>query len=194
MSNAAPFLYFPGGRGASAVTSVETLAELEAYGRPDQLSGQLFVARDVGLLYVYWNPSAEPVSPPEVVDAPASIGGQYVAIGGKGGAFDVLVPFTFDSISPLPLALLTLASGFVERVDVVVTETFDDALASVSVGTVTDPNAIFAPGDVDVTTVDQYTSLDVLSNQPAGTAVDLFITPAGSTQGAGYVHVVGRGG
>jgi hypothetical protein len=107
--------------------------------------------------------------------------------GGTGGAGETVarVPFTFASASPL-LLLSIPAGSAVNRCALVITTTFDDPTATLSVGTAFSPAALLATSDIEPGIAGQYESDLIVPFTPAETLI-LTLSPAGSTQGAGYV-------
>jgi hypothetical protein len=109
------------------------------------------------------------------------------AAGGGGGASAFLVPFTYQSASPLEIAPLHVGSVVV-RTAVLITTAFNGAGASVELGTSGLPTEFFAPGDVDVTATGDTFDNPALFDSAVATNVVLVIVPgAGATAGAGLV-------
>lgn len=134
-----------------------------------------------------------------VLDTPyASAGVRYdetsrswiVFEAGGGGASDegetvIRVPFTFASPSPLLLHAIPAASA-VNRCALVITTAFDDAAATLAVGTPFSPAVLLATADNVPGALGQYESDSIVPFTPPENLI-LTLSPGASTQGAGYV-------
>lgn len=93
--------------------------------------------------------------------------------------------FTFATSSPAFLFNLSAGDEIVEA-RVVVSTAFDDPAATLRMGTVADPDLIFATGESDPTTVGQ--SICLVAHELSLTEIlRLLISPGTSTTGAGHV-------
>lgn len=95
------------------------------------------------------------------------------------------VDFTFATLSPT--FLFNLSSGDeILNASVVVSTPFDDPTATLRVGTVADPDLIFAAGEVPTNSVGQATCF--VAHEISTTEIlRLLISPGLSTTGAGHV-------
>ncbi len=93
------------------------------------------------------------------------------------------VNFTYNTVSPLTIINL-LAGDEIDTVKLVITTAFDDASATLSVGTVASPTLIF--NAVKANKAQQYSSFE---HHTIGLAeiLRLTINSGTSTQGAGYI-------
>jgi hypothetical protein len=98
---------------------------------------------------------------------------------------DLLFDFAFDTASPSVLAVLDTDS-IVEWAQIIITTAFDDAAATLELGTPATPGAMMNAGDSDPTTPAVYGAESPL-RAAAPATFRLTITPAAATQGAGYV-------
>ncbi len=97
----------------------------------------------------------------------------------------IAVPFTFATASPL--AVVSLAAGeYIARADVQITTAFDNAGALLTLGDSGDPDSILTSAEIDATLVGSYRTFDYFEG---AASIELAITPAGSTAGAGVVYL-----
>lgn len=107
-----------------------------------------------------------------------------------GGSLTIVKDFTFATASPLVLCPMT-AGGSILRSQVEIKTSFDGFGANLLLGTTASTSAIFALGDLDLTSLGvgvTFTS-DQLFEAPGATSVVLTLAPGASTQGAGTVAV-----
>lgn len=110
---------------------------------------------------------------------------QWEKIDNSEPVTDVLFDFTFVTGSPANLGAL-LAGSVVEWAQIVITTPFDDGAATVELGTAADPDAIFTSAMTNIGVENVYDT-HVPLRIGAGTSLQLTISPAASTAGAGYV-------
>ena len=96
------------------------------------------------------------------------------------------VNFTFATPSPLTLYNLEAGDELLETTLVIGTA-FDDAAATVAVGTVAAPSLVFAPADTNLGKADCQWVSSRKYEIALAEIFRLLLTPGGSTQGAGYV-------
>ena len=102
---------------------------------------------------------------------------------GLGNVTNVVVPYAFNTATPL---LLATGAGVVSRALVDVSAAFDGPGATMSIGTLANHNLILPTTSVTPGVVGQYGTQRVfvgLGN------VFLFITPLGSTVGSGFAFL-----
>lgn len=95
------------------------------------------------------------------------------------------VPFAFNTASPLVLAALP-AGAKVVRAAIVISTPFDDAAATLSLGTPGSPALVLGPSDSRPSVAGQYET-DLIATFAAADTLQLVISPGASTQGAGFV-------
>lgn len=95
------------------------------------------------------------------------------------------VSFTFSTGSPLVLGLV-FAGQVLDRASLLITTAFNDALATLQLGTTAIPGLVFGVGDARPSVVGQYEH-NALVSFPANDLLRLTITPGTSTQGAGIL-------
>ena len=100
-------------------------------------------------------------------------------------ASDPLEDFLHDDVSPITVTSLN-ADAIVEWVKLVITVPFDDAAATIEVGTPATPGAILSAVQSDPGNEAVYIT-DAPFRTIGATSLRLTISPAASTQGAGYV-------
>lgn len=109
--------------------------------------------------------------------------------GGGGGGVPqiVVVPFDFSTASPLVVQAITtgqLVKSATIRIDTV----FDDATATLALGTTSSPSLFLATNENVPTQLGDYESIPNYS-VTANENIELTITPGASTQGAGVVII-----
>jgi len=111
-----------------------------------------------------------------------------VSVGGGGGTdneYFEKVNFTYQTASPLFLQGLS-DENVIDVVTLVILTPFDDVAATLTCGTDGTPALVFSAGDVTPGQARQYGFEE--KHEIAGAEnLRLFLSPAGSTQGAGYV-------
>lgn len=107
--------------------------------------------------------------------------------GGAGDENEYFERVNFDYQTPSPMILQGLGGGeLIDAVTLVIETPFDDAAAALACGLVATPNAVFAPNEVLPGTAAQY-EFDMKLEVIGAEFLRLLITPAGATQGEGYV-------
>jgi hypothetical protein len=107
----------------------------------------------------------------------------------KGGGNSTLlgpIPFSYLTASPLVLNALT-AGQIIYRVTVIINVAFNDAAATMQLGTSTTPNLVFSSGDVNLIVIDQYDN-EMFITIPSDDLFILTISPGTSTQGSGIIY------
>jgi hypothetical protein len=105
-----------------------------------------------------------------------------------GAPIDKVIPFTFSTVSPLTLCPGLAAGDIIEEVEIVVTTAFDDPAATISVGTPASPSALFAPGDIDLSVVQEWGTDENLEIAVPDSLI-MTISPAAASVGSGYAYV-----
>ena len=105
--------------------------------------------------------------------------------GGGGGSVGTAVPFSFNTPSPLVLHAL-LAGAKIVRAAIVISTPFDDAAATLSLGTPGSPALVLSPAQNQPGVAGQYET-DLIASFAAPDTFQLAISPGASTQGAGFV-------
>ena len=101
---------------------------------------------------------------------------------------DKVIPFTFSTASPLTLCPGLGAGDIIEEVEIVMIVGFDDVAATIAVGTPGLPGALFAPGDIDPTVVQEWGTDENLEIAGPDSLI-MTISPAAATAGSGYAYV-----
>ena len=107
-------------------------------------------------------------------------------IGVKRKAIHETVFFSFSTPSPMTLANLK-AGDIIDEADVVITTVFDDAAATLEVGTVASPGLVLPTTKIDPTILDRTFTSSVKHEISVAEILRLTISPGASTQGAGFV-------
>lgn len=105
-----------------------------------------------------------------------------------GTITDFVVPFTFATVSPMVIQAINVGQH-IFTVRVVITTSFDNPAAHIQVGTPAVPS-LFT--DIQPVLVGQYVDDNVYAVSAPET-LRVIITPAASTQGAGYLFYSIRG-
>jgi hypothetical protein len=121
---------------------------------------------------------APPLSVAEALDR---LAGTIVSV---GLAFRA-VAFAYNTPSPLVLPDAIGAGRRVTRAGVVITQTFNDPLAELELGTAATPALLLGAADSDPGATGQYETQELRAG--TGAALELEIAPGASTQGAGIV-------
>jgi len=95
------------------------------------------------------------------------------------------IDFDFNSASPFTLFNL-LADDTIDKVEVSITEAFDDPAATLELGTVANSSLIFSTSEIDPGQVADYVN-DQNNVITLAEILRLLITPGTSTQGKGFV-------
>ena len=109
---------------------------------------------------------------------------------GGGGTLPKPILFQFDTVSPLTLFNL-IASDTIDKVEVCITEAFDDSAATLEVGTVGNPSLIFSSSQINPQKVGDYVC-DQNFLITVAEVLRLTINPGTSTQGKGFVVITIR--
>lgn len=104
---------------------------------------------------------------------------------GAAAARSSVVPFAFNTASPLALSAL-IAGAKIVRAAIVISTPFDDGAATLSLGTPGSPALVLGPSDSLPGTAGQYET-DLITTIGAADTLQLAISPGTSTQGAGFV-------
>ena len=103
------------------------------------------------------------------------------------GGSDLLEVVSFTYATPSPMLLQAVLAGqIIDRAVVVITTPFDDPSSSVYLGITASTGLILGAGDVTTDVADQYENA-ALFEFAANDFLELTITPATSTQGAGFL-------
>ena len=103
----------------------------------------------------------------------------------SGGDGSVLVPFAFDDASPKIITSIK-TGNMVKDAELVIEAAFDDASATLALGTAASPGAVLPAAKIDPT-VEFTFATDENYIAPVDETVILTLTPGTSTAGSGYV-------
>ena len=171
---------------------VSGISDLEDIPASERFPFMVIFVESEGTFY-YWDSAdtSAPLSPsvikPDDVTLPDPGRWLQLPVGG-GGSFPLdvkKIDFTFGTVSPLTIRGLSLGNAVMDS-EVVITTPFDGVGAVISLGSNTDVDAVIAGAMINPAVVTTYSQ----STNYVPTGADnlkLYITPSGSTQGAGYV-------
>jgi hypothetical protein len=155
-------------------SSQETVIQLEATGPP---------------IIVYAGAAGQAnqvlISPPIPGVTAANV---YDAIAELNDEADFSFPFSFGDASPLTI-LIAKANQLVRTVTITILTPFNGVNPLLSVGDAVNTERLFPAASVDATDANTEWEYNPSHRYGALTSILLSITPDGSTQGSGFIHI-----